>query len=75
MARLNNRAGTQLLCIHAITGLALSLRQRGIIIASLPLILERLNLDFDARLIRIQIFERHYQQLFSKHAIRSNTAA
>ena len=69
------RADSQFLCIHTITGLALPMRQRGSIISCLPPILERLNLDIDAWLIRTQSFERHYHQLFSRHAIRSKAAA
>ena len=51
------REGTRLSCIHANTGLALPIHQRGAINATLPSILERLNLDIDTWLIRMQGFE------------------
>ena len=57
------------------TGRIIRAGKRGAIIANLPPILERLNLDIDAWLIRTQSFEQHYHQLFSRHAIRSNSAA
>lgn len=56
------------------TGRIIRSDKRGLIQAKLPPILERLNLDVDAWLIRTQSFERHYHQLFSKHAIRSSAA-
>ena len=49
--------------------------KRGAITAALPPILERLQLDIDAWLIRTQSFEDHYHNLFSKHALRNNLAA
>ena len=50
------RAGTQFSRIHATTGLVAPIRQRGAIASDLPPILERLNLDIDAWLIRTQSF-------------------
>ena len=69
------RSGSQFICIPVIIGLVLSARQKGFISSKLPPILERLHLDAEAWLIRTQSFERHYHQLFSRHAIRSNSAA
>ena len=56
------------------TGRIIRTGKRGAIFTNLPPILERLNLDIDAWLIRTQSFEQHYHQLFSKHAIRSSAA-
>ena len=56
------------------TGRIIRSDKRGMINAALPPILERLNLDIDAWLIRTQSFERHYHELFSKHAIRNQAA-
>lgn len=58
-----------------VTGRIICEGKRGHISEKLPPILDRLNLDVEAWLIRTQSFERHYQQLFSKYAIRSNLAA
>ena len=67
------RAADYLLLVD-ITGRMPRSDKRGAIKASLPPILERLNLDIDAWLIRTQGFERHYHQLFSKYAARSKAA-
>lgn len=56
------------------TGRIIRSDKRGMINAALPPILERLNLDIDAWLIRTQSFERHYHRLYSKHAIRNRAA-
>ena len=57
------------------TGRIMRENKRGAISATLPPILERLNLDMDEWLIRTQAFEEHYQELFSKHTLRSSKAA
>ena len=56
------------------TGRIIRTDKRGMINAALPPILERLNLDINAWLIRTQRFEQNYHQLFSKHAIRNQAA-
>ena len=58
-----------------VTGKIIRSGKKGFISSKLPPILERLHLDAEAWLIRTQSFERHYHQLFSRHAIRSNSAA
>lgn len=62
------------LCLVDISGRLIRSGKRGCISSELPPILERLNLDVEAWLIRTQSFERHYHQFFSKHAIRRKSA-
>ncbi len=57
-----------------VTGKIIRSGKKGFISSKLPPILERLHLDAEAWLIRAQSFERHYHQLFSRHAIRSKAA-
>ena len=57
-----------------VTGRLIRSEKKGSILSELPPILERLHLDAEAWLIRTQSFERHYHQLFSRHAIRSKAA-
>ena len=47
----------------------------GVIRTTLPPILDRLNLDIEAWLIRTQSFEDQYQELFAKHRLRQKKAA
>ena len=49
--------------------------KRGAINQNLPPILERLNIDIDAWLLQTQLFEQHYQALFSKRRQKPKRAA